>query len=155
VLVACVLFAMLVFTARLVVAVSVTQETKPGKVYQQDEGEPVIVDNAADPAPTITPTPTLTLTYTLAVTGTATSAPAPAQPAATAALKLPMVLKQFPPPTPTPTPTPTPVPPHWQWQRGELIMNDVDFSDASHGWAVGPYGMIVYSENAGQTWRSQ
>lgn len=93
------------------------------------------------PTPTDTPTPTPTASPTF-------TPPAPQRIAA----NLPLVMRQVP---PTPTPTPTPVVPIWRWQHGQRLFNGLHFINANRGWAVGEWGLIVRTDDGGQTWSPQ
>ncbi|MFN8640722.1 MAG: YCF48-related protein [Candidatus Binatia bacterium] len=40
-------------------------------------------------------------------------------------------------------------------QPGDVLIYDVDFADAQHGWAVGEFGVVLATTDGGQTWTAQ
>ncbi|RUO65367.1 Uncharacterized protein SAMN06297229_1232 [Pseudidiomarina planktonica] len=46
-----------------------------------------------------------------------------------------------------------------QWQQAEVdtsvLLTSVDFADNQHGWAVGHHGVIIHTNDAGETWQRQ
>lgn len=40
-------------------------------------------------------------------------------------------------------------------EPGDVLLYDVDFVDAQHGWAVGEFGVLLATADGGQTWTAQ
>lgn len=43
----------------------------------------------------------------------------------------------------------------WKWMKGPLSIEALHFVDEDHGWGVGYYGVVIHTEDQGQTWVGQ
>ncbi len=119
--------------------------------------QPPTSSPTASPSPTETPpgpTATYTPSPTPTVTGSATPSPSPTY-TATASLTPTVTATPTPTFTITPSPTATKAPlGTWEIEHvGFETLRDVFFTDATHGWAVGDEGTILFYD--GNSWSSQ